>query len=337
MRFWRGFFPWLLLVGAGLLTACSAVSRSAQPLDPEAQLATAVVGTLQAQGVTVLPPAMTPPTVASPTWAAPGPSPTARPTRPSPTAVPTAAASPTAVASPTPTPQPNTPSAIEGRVCYLSAAVPAMTVYIQAVDSDQVYEVPIAEGQTSYRAEVPPGRYYVYAWLPDFSQSGSYSQAVVCGLTASCTNHTLLPVTVEEGRVTTGVDVCDWYHGPFDVPYPPNVEIEQATGAIQGNLSYPGDRIPRLQVVAFNLDTGYWYWVGTAENQRSYTIAELPPGRYHVAAYVYGEDRGAGYTADVVHHNGDHSLLEVVVRPGKTTTGVDLYDWNASLPPNPAK
>ncbi len=325
----RGFW-WLSLLGLmGLWLACSLPPAAAPTPDTEAQLATAVVATLQAQGVTVLPPALggatTPATPSGPSGAG----------SPTPLTTPTPRPTPTPVPSPTPA-----TTAIEGRVCYPSNYIPAMTVYIQPVGEDQVYEVAIAEGQTTYRAEVPPGQYYVYAWLPDFSQSGSYSQAVVCGLTAGCDDHTLLPVNVAPGQTVTGIDVCDWYHGPFDVPYPPNVDVAQATGAISGGLAYPSEFIPPLQVVAFNLDTGYWYWVGTAQNQTSYVLTDLPPGRYHVVAYVYGEDYGGGYTADVVYNNGDHSLLEVVVRPGQTTTGINLYDWYApegAFPPNPAK
>jgi len=308
-------------------------------LSQEDLLATAVVSTLQAQGVTVLPPSGDGAEVQNPSAGSAASPATSAPLattltpRPSPTLRP----SPTPQPTPTPT---HGPAAIEGRVCYPAGSIPAMTVYIQPVGEDRVYEVPIEAGQTSYRAEVPPGQYYVYAWLPDFSQSGSYSQAVICGLTAACKNHTLLPVTVEAGQTVSGVDVCDWYHGPFDVPYPPNVDVAQATGAIRGSLSYPSDHIPPLQVVAFNLDTNFWYWVGTAEYQDWYVIKELPPGRYHVVAYLYGEDLAGGYTADVVYHNGDHSLLEVLVRPGETTTGIDPVDWYAppgTFPPNPAK
>ncbi len=329
-RWWWGLG--LALLFGSVWAACASPAgllAEATP-DAEAALATAVVGTLQAQGVTVLPPAAA--AGATTPAASPGPAGSASPT-PRRTATPQP--SPTPQASPT-----LAATGIEGRVCFPSSHIPAMTVYIQPVGEERVYEVPIAEGQSTYRAEVPPGQYYVYAWLPDFSLAGSYSQAVVCGLTAACQDHTLLPVRVEAGQTATGIDVCDWYHGPFDVPYPPNVDVAQATGAISGALSYPSEGIPPLQVVAFNLDTGYWYWVGTAQNQTSYVLTDLPPGRYHVVAYVYGDDYGGGYTADVVYNNGDHSLLEVVVRPGQTTTGINLFDWYApagTFPPNPAK
>ncbi len=331
----RAFRTTALILGAALLGAllgCRVLTAAQPTPDADALLATAVVGTLQAQGITVLPPGAEEAAAASTPRAADAGSPH----------TPTPLASPTPPPTPTPLPT-STPSTavIQGRVCYPGGGIPAMTVYVQEVGSDQVYEVPIEAGQSTYEAQVPPGTYQVYAWLPDFSQSGSYSQAVVCGLTAGCRDHTLLPVTVEVGQTAGGIDVCDWYHGPFDVPYPPGVDVAQVTGAIQGRLGYPAGYIPPLQIVAFNLDTHYWYWMGTAKNQTTYTFTDLPPGRYHVVAYLYGQDAGAAYTHyDITTGTGDHSLVEVIVRPGQTTTGVDLVDWfvpEGTLPPNPAK
>jgi len=74
--------------------------------------------------------------------------------------------------------------------------------------------------ETHYRIEgVLPGTYIVYAWLDDGKMGGTYSKAVPCGLTASCTDHSLLPVQVKAGQDVAGIDVCDWY-GPLP-PTPP--------------------------------------------------------------------------------------------------------------------
>jgi fermentation-respiration switch protein FrsA (DUF1100 family) len=72
---------------------------------------------------------------------------------------------------------------------------------------------------TSYRlSDVTPGTYLLYAWLDDGETGGSYSKAVPCGLSASCTDHTLIPVTVKPGQNVTGIDVCDWYGPPPPAP-----------------------------------------------------------------------------------------------------------------------
>jgi hypothetical protein len=73
--------------------------------------------------------------------------------------------------------------------------------------------------ETSYRLDgVTPGTYVVYAWLSDGTAGGSYSEAVPCGLNADCTDHSLIPVTVELGQEVTDIDVCDWYGPPPPAP-----------------------------------------------------------------------------------------------------------------------
>jgi hypothetical protein len=74
--------------------------------------------------------------------------------------------------------------------------------------------------------------------LPDFSQGGLYSRAVPCGLGEDCEDHTLLPFTIEQTEITQGIDLCDWYAGPFNVPYPPGMERTEVTGVISGSLSH---------------------------------------------------------------------------------------------------
>lgn len=98
-----------------------------------------------------------------------------------------------------------------GEVCYPSEGVPAMTLYFQNIQTSETLSFPIQENQTSYRYELPAGVYIAFAWLPDREAGGSYSEYVLCGAGANCTDHTLVPFLVQEDHVTTGVDICDWY------------------------------------------------------------------------------------------------------------------------------
>ena len=83
--------------------------------------------------------------------------------------------------------------------------------------------------ETRYRIEgVLPGTYTVYAWLDDGELGGSYSKAVPCGLSVDCTDHSLIPVTVNAGQDVTGIDACDWY-GPPPLPRP----SEYPAGSLQ--------------------------------------------------------------------------------------------------------
>jgi hypothetical protein len=208
-----------------------------------------------------------------------------------------------------------------------------MTAYFEATDSETLVELPIAGSQSSYSVKLPAGIYIAYAWLPDFSRGGLYSRAVPCGLDEECEDHTVLAFSVSEQAVASGIDICDWYAGPFNVPYPPGIEQEQLTGNISGNLAYIQDEIPGLRVVAFNLSTNYWYWSSTQEGQTFYTIADLPPGTYQVVAYD-AEGRAGG------HASGTHELIPVTVRPGETASQVDVTDWDApegTFPQDPTR
>jgi len=252
----------------------------------------------------------------------------------------TAAAPPAAAPSATPTTplEPSPPAisggAVSGRVCYPAEGIPPMTAYLQNLATDAVVTLPIAQNQSSYSLELPAGTYVAYAWLPDFSFGGSYSSAVLCGLTVACTDHQPLHFDVTAGSVLAGIDLCDWYGQPGDVPLPPGVSAPAPTathaaaeatasgpGNISGRLGYPSEGIPKLVIVAFNVNTGYWWWVGTAQNQTTYLHADLPAGVYHVVAYYAPAGLAAGYATP------SHQLLDVVVKAGETTSGIDLIDW----------
>jgi hypothetical protein len=249
------------------------------------------------------------------------------------TAMPTSTGTETPAATHTPSPTPSpTPikSAATGKVCYLvGQAIPAMTAYFQNSTTGLVAELPIASGQITYTVTLTPGTYIAYAWLPDFSDGGLYSNAVPCGLKASCDDHAARPFTVQAGTVTKEIDICDWYTGPFVIPYPPGQEPTTTVGTIAGSIFFPGGNPPALKVVAFNVKTRYWYWVGTVSGATYFSLADLPPGTYHVVAYA---DSGqAGGYADAAHN-----LIDIVVKAGQTVN-IEINDWAGSFPANPVK
>lgn len=118
------------------------------------------------------------------------------------------------------------------------------------------------------------------------------------------------------------------------------------SGNISGKLSYPSEFIPPLRIVAFAVGSDTWYAVDAEANQREYLLGGLPPGTYHVVAYLrdspqtglaggYSQMVPCGLSADCT----DHSLVDVEVRAGETTTGIDPGDWYApegAFPPDPA-
>jgi len=128
-----------------------------------------------------------------------------------------------------------------------------------------------------------------------------------------------------------------------DTLIPTSTPAVQATGSISGHLSFPSDFIPPLRVVAFDgVNTSIYYYVDTALNQIDYTITGLPAGVYHIVSYPRPGASGAGYTQMVpcglAYGCNDHSLIDVIVTAGQTTSGIDPGDWYAdegAFPPMP--
>lgn len=248
---------------------------------------------------------------------------------------------------PTAAPATQAPSTgrVEGQVCYPSSGIPPMNVYLQLIGTENVITVPIAQNQSSYSVELPNGSYQAYAWLPDFSIGGSYSQAVACGLSAECSDHSLITFDVTGGSTTGGVNVCDWYGDPGSVPYPPGAVQEQPAvlemGSIAGSLSYPSEMIPAMTVVAFDANfPNVYFWVTTAQGSSTYQIDNLPANNfYYIVAYVDGLAGGytnavpCGLSADCT----DHSLMAVLVSNGQVSYGADPTDWYAPQGDFPAK
>ncbi|HSJ53044.1 MAG TPA: hypothetical protein VLC52_04785 [Anaerolineae bacterium] len=107
---------------------------------------------------------------------------------------------------------------IQGKLCYPSDYIPAMTVYAREVNTGETVTVEVPENTPEYRLEVPgEATYQVFAWTVD-GLGGSYSRFVTCGLSVECTDHSLIPVPVGAGQTVTGIDVCDFYGGTVPEP-----------------------------------------------------------------------------------------------------------------------
>jgi hypothetical protein len=231
-----------------------------------------------------------------------------------------------------------------GDICFPSSGIPPMVMFFQQDGTNTFTSVDIAQNQSSYEQELLPGNYIAYAWLPDFSIGGSYSQAVTCGLTVDCTDHSLISFSIVAGQTTGGVDVCDWYGDSDDVPLPPGYEGDFAIGSITGELSYPSEGIPSMDVVAINAETNDWFYVITNPGDNSYQIDNIPAGFYYVLAYPNLDGIGAvgGYSAAVLCGLSvdcmDHSLVQVEVLGWQISVGANPQDWYApegTYPPNP--
>ncbi|MFN8401730.1 MAG: carboxypeptidase-like regulatory domain-containing protein [Anaerolineales bacterium] len=111
---------------------------------------------------------------------------------------------------------------ITGKLSYPSSFIPSMTVVALNAKTADYYYVITNENAGTYQIDnLPPGSYYVVAYPGnDSSYPGGYSQAVPCGLDASCSDHSLIPVDVN-GQLVTGIDPGDFYAPPGTFPASP--------------------------------------------------------------------------------------------------------------------
>jgi hypothetical protein len=132
------------------------------------------------------------------------------------------AAQPVAPPADTPVPPPLQLGSIGGALSYPSEFIPAQQVVAFRVGSADYAFVLTQQGQGTYQIDnLTPGSYHVVAYLMDGSLSAGYSQAVPCGLSVNCTDHSLIDVVVNGGQVTSGVNPSDWYAPPGSFPAKP--------------------------------------------------------------------------------------------------------------------
>jgi len=104
---------------------------------------------------------------------------------------------------------------VTGTLTFPASAIPPMRVAFFSLDGGFPSYMDTALGQSSFSMELPAGKYYVVAYaLPAEGFSGNlaggYTRAIACGLTADCTDHSLIPVTITVNQ-TIIVDPADWY------------------------------------------------------------------------------------------------------------------------------
>jgi len=105
--------------------------------------------------------------------------------------------------------------AISGNLSYPSSFIPSLAVVAFRVGgspTDYYYTI-TNQGDTTYTiTDMSDGEYYVVAYsLENPSLAGGYTQAVPCGLSIDCSDHSLILVPVANGGATGDVNPGDWY------------------------------------------------------------------------------------------------------------------------------
>jgi hypothetical protein len=126
------------------------------------------------------------------------------------------------------TPMSNFPAmgTISGSLTYPASGIPALRIAATETTTKEVSYMDTAPGQASYTFDLPVGKYNVVAYTIGGGGypsgfPGGYSKAVPCGLSVSCTDHSLLVVTVSASVTTPNVDPGDWYAPPGTFPPKP--------------------------------------------------------------------------------------------------------------------
>ncbi len=89
---------------------------------------------------------------------------------------------------------------VGGNLCYPSEFNPPMTLYLENAHTGERIQFAIVENQFTYIALVPAGKYYAYAWAPDYQLEGAYAHP----------NGLMKTFFVEAGKTTPFINLCDW-------------------------------------------------------------------------------------------------------------------------------
>ena len=264
--------------------------------------------------------------------------------------------------APTPTsPTTEAPGSISGTLSYPSSYIPALRVAAFNIFDNSYQWVDTNANQSAYQISgLKPGKYHVVAYTMDGKLAGGYTQAVPCGLQASCADHSLIDVAVFSGANTSGINPGDWYADLATFPPMPGQASPQPTatddgpppltgnGGLLGKIQYPASGIPAMRIVAFRTDDlSVYFSITTQIGQSSYEMS-LPPGQYYIVAYTIA---GGGFpgglvggytkyvTCGMTVSCTDHSLVAVPVASLVVfVIDANIADWNlppGTYPPNP--
>ena len=89
---------------------------------------------------------------------------------------------------------------VGGNLCYPSEFNPPMTLYFENAVTGERIQFAIAENENIYTVLLPAGRYYAYAWAPNYNLEGAYTYD--SGLMKS--------FNVEGGLTTPFINLCNW-------------------------------------------------------------------------------------------------------------------------------
>jgi hypothetical protein len=116
---------------------------------------------------------------------------------------------------------------ITGTLKYPADRLPPLRIVAYNLADGSVSYTETSADQSAYQFEIPVGNYNIVAYsiggdgFPS-GLAGGYTKAVLCGLSADCTDHSLVTVTVTAGTTLENVNPGDWH--PSEDAFPPMPE-----------------------------------------------------------------------------------------------------------------
>jgi hypothetical protein len=156
--------------------------------------------------------------------------------RPSLTATTTSTPLPSATPTVTPTPPPPTatpivPGGIAGSLGgFPSTPVPPLRIVFFNITDNTWKTMDVPQNTPAFLiSNLPPGKYYVVTYLitpgkTDPTYGGGYTKAVICGMAAKCSDHSLAEIEVKANQVTRNINPVDWYAPKGTFPKNPSLK-----------------------------------------------------------------------------------------------------------------
>ena len=115
---------------------------------------------------------------------------------------------------------------ISGSLSYPAEGIPPLRIVAIKIDTGEYFATEVTDNKTYGLDGLPVGKYHVLAYRvdpagADPNLAGGFSQYVLCGQTAECTDHSLVEVEVLSGIVTTNINPMDWYAPAGSFPVDP--------------------------------------------------------------------------------------------------------------------
>ena len=249
---------------------------------------------------------------------------------------PIGSASSARTASPTPAGAAGT---ISGRLNYPSEFLPGQGIYAMPVTGHAYHKVESVSYQGRYTiVGVPAGDYFVFA-VARFGSAqdhfgAGYTKAVPCGLSVDCTDHTPIPVHVDAGQTTRGIDPFDWYadrdqfplipDGLTSIPSPPPVEFDSSETAARSlaEARLMGRYVANQAGCAANVAC-FWNVSKIDGHNATYFVAYAGSNEDLVRCGLYVVNEGAIWrTLDVRCNRADSGAFPGVGEKGRVLLGM---------------